>query len=50
MNGTLFSAIAFQPGGTNLADAAFGSKLKPAATVLVTFNIIVKLNGGGLRD
>ncbi len=50
VDGTLFPTIAFQPGGINLADAAFGFKLNPAATVLVTFNVIVQLNDGGLRD
>ena len=50
VDGTIFPTVAFQPGGINLADDAFGFKLNPASTVLVTFNVIVQLNDGGLRD
>ena len=50
VDGTIFPTVAFQPGGINLAADAFGFKLNPASTVLVTFNVIVQLNDGGLRD
>jgi hypothetical protein len=39
----------FSDGSFNTSDAAFGFKISPAGTLLVTFNVIVKLNSGGLR-
>jgi hypothetical protein len=47
---TEFQTLTFTRGGVNTADAAFGFKANPVSTVLVTFNVIVKMNDGGLRS
>jgi hypothetical protein len=46
---TTFDTLVFADGSFNTSDAAFGFKVSPAGTLLVTFNLIVKLNSGGLR-
>jgi hypothetical protein len=46
---TNLDTLAFTTGSFNTSDAAFGFKVSPAGTLLVTFNVIVKLNSGGLR-
>ena len=47
---TGFETIAFSRRSVETADAAFGFKLNPARGLLVTYNLIVKLNQGGLRS
>jgi len=47
---TSFNTLHFSRDSVNTADAAFGFKINPASTLLVTFNVIVKLNDGGLRS
>ena len=49
-NRTEFDTIAFSQRSVDTADAAFGFKVSPANGLLVTFNVIVKLNQGGLRS
>ena len=49
-NRTEFDTIAFSQRSVDTADAAVGFKLSPAKGLLVTFNLIVKLNQGGLRS
>ena len=49
-DGRIFPTTSFQTASLNLSDAAFGFKVNPASTFLVTFNVLVKLNSGGLRD
>ena len=49
-DGRVFPTTTFLTDSLNIADAAFGFKLNPASTFLVTFNVLVKLNNGGLRD
>ena len=47
---TIFDTLHFTQESFNTADAAFGFKVNPAGTLLVTFNVIVKLDSGGLRS
>ena len=49
-DGRVFPTTTFLTDSLNIAGAAFGFKLNPASTFLVTFNVLVKLNNGGLRD
>jgi hypothetical protein len=49
-NGTVFPATRFEEGGVSTADASLGFKVNPVGAVLVTFNMVVKLDSGGLRD
>lgn len=48
-NGTVFPILAFEPGGVNQTDASVGFKVNPVGTVLVTFNVLMRVGGGGLR-
>ncbi len=48
-DGTVFPILEFAPGGVNQTDASVGFKVNPAGTVLVTFNVLMRVGGGGLR-
>jgi hypothetical protein len=49
-DGSVHPTTRFERGSVNTADGAIGFKVNPIGTLLVTFNILVKLNSGGLRD
>jgi hypothetical protein len=48
--GTMHPATRFERDSVSTSDAAVGFKVNPAGTVLVTFNLLMKLDSGGLRD
>jgi hypothetical protein len=50
VNGAVFPATRFEQGSVNTSDGAVGFKVNPVGTLLVTFNLLVKLDSGGLRD
>jgi hypothetical protein len=50
VDGTMFPTTRFETGSVNTSNGAIGFKLNPAGTLLVTFNLLVKLDEGGLRD
>lgn len=49
-DGTVFPSTRFERGSVNTSDGALGFKINPIGTLLVTFNLLVKLDSGGLRD
>ena len=50
VNGEVFRTTRFERGSVNTSDGAIGFKVNPVGTLLVTFNLLVKLDNGGLRD
>lgn len=50
VDGSVYPATRFEQGSVGTSDAALGFKINPIGTVLVTFNMLVKLDSGGLRD
>jgi Putative MetA-pathway of phenol degradation len=49
-DGEVFPATRFETGSVSISNGALGFKVNPVGTLLVTFNLLVKLNNGGLRD
>jgi hypothetical protein len=49
-NGVNYPGTEFRTAGLNTVDGALGLKVNPIGSLLVTFNVIFKLNDGGLRD
>jgi hypothetical protein len=50
VDGSVYPATRFEQGSVNTSDGAIGFKINPVGTVLVTFNLLMKLDSGGLRD
>jgi Putative MetA-pathway of phenol degradation len=50
VNGQVFPAVRFEQRSVDITNGAVGFKVNPVGTLLVTFNLLVKLNNGGLRD
>ena len=49
-DGSVYPATRFEQGSVNTSDGAVGFKVNPVGTLLVTFNLLMKLDSGGLRD
>lgn len=50
VDGSVYRATRFEAGSVNTSNASVGFKVNPVGTVLVTFNLLMKLDNGGLRD
>ncbi len=50
VDGSVYRATRFEAGSVNTSNASVGFKVNPVGTVLVTFNLLMKLDSGGLRD
>ncbi|MEX2301989.1 MAG: transporter [Bryobacterales bacterium] len=50
VDGSVYPATRFEQGSFNTSDGAVGFKINPVGTLLVTFNLLMKLDSGGLRD
>ena len=49
-NGRIFPQIGFDQRAVNITNAAAGFKVNPISTLLVSFNLLMKVNDAGLRD
>jgi len=45
-----YSNLSQQTGSYNISNVAFGAKLRPIAGLVITANVLTKLNDGGLRS
>ncbi len=50
VDGEVFPAVRFEEGNVDISNGSVGFKVNPVGTLLVTFNLLVKLNNSGLRD